>query len=35
MAEDEGAAAMGAFAGSDGDVAPLFVGADIAYVFFA
>ena len=35
MAEDEGAAATGAFAGGDGGVAPLFVGADIAYVFFA
>lgn len=35
VAEDEGAAATGAFAGGDGGVAPLFVGADIAYVFFA
>lgn len=35
MAEDEGAAATGAFAGGDCGVASLLVGADIAYVFFA
>lgn len=35
VAEDKGAAATGAFAGGDCGVAPLFVGADIAYVFFA
>lgn len=35
VAEDEGAAATGAFAGGDCGVTPLFVGADIAYVLFA
>lgn len=35
VAKDEIAAATGAFAGGDGGVAPLLVGADIADVLFA
>lgn len=35
VAEDETTAASWAFAGGDGGVAPLFVGADIADVLFA